>query len=78
MRHAKIIWNPSTREWYCTICGRTVDEATERVVRENMAEYDCLFLYAETSGAHEQEQETVRQIRPTRTEPLIVLSRVAP
>ena len=41
MKHAVIRWNPATREYFCTTCGRTSDAISDADAQERLEQYDC-------------------------------------
>ena len=45
MRHKEIKWNPSTREWFCVICGQTSDHQTEQDARRELEQFECKPSY---------------------------------
>jgi hypothetical protein len=49
MKHTDIRWNPSTREWFCTSCGRTSDAENEQVAQTNLDQYECTVPSIEVS-----------------------------
>jgi hypothetical protein len=30
MRHENAVWNPAAQEWFCTKCGQTLDQISEK------------------------------------------------
>ncbi len=49
MKHTDIRWNPSTREWFCTGCGRTSNVETEHDARTSLDQYECTIPSVEVS-----------------------------
>ena len=49
MKHTDIRWNPSTREWFCTSCGRTSNVETEHDARTSLDQYECTIPSVEVS-----------------------------
>ena len=41
MKHANILWNPATKEWFCTKCGRTSDHANADAAHVELDQYEC-------------------------------------
>jgi hypothetical protein len=41
MKHLDVGWNPATREWYCTRCGRTSDRTSVQDAHIALDQYDC-------------------------------------
>ena len=40
-QHLNIAWNPATKEWFCTKCGRTSDHASENDPHAELDQYEC-------------------------------------
>jgi hypothetical protein len=51
MKHSDLRWNPSTREWFCTSCGRTSNLETEDDAQTSLAQYECTIPTVEVSRA---------------------------
>lgn len=49
MKHTDIRWNPSTREWFCTSCGRASNVETEHEARTSLDQYECTIPSVEVS-----------------------------
>jgi hypothetical protein len=49
MKHKDLRWNPSTREWFCTSCGRTSTVENEHDARANLDQYECTVPSVEAS-----------------------------
>jgi hypothetical protein len=47
MQHPAIRWNPATREWFCTKCGRTSDQVSELYALVELGQHDCEVPSAE-------------------------------
>jgi hypothetical protein len=62
MKHSDLRWNPSTREWFCTSCGRTSDAENEDDARTSLDQYECTIPTVEVSRAVPG-METKRLIR---------------
>ena len=41
MKHVVIRWNPATKEWFCTKCGRTSDLIKEEDARVELDQHNC-------------------------------------
>jgi hypothetical protein len=41
MKHENLIWNPGTREWFCTQCGRTSDHTSLDDAQRELDQYEC-------------------------------------
>ena len=41
MKHLDVRWNPATREWYCTNCGRTSGHTSVQDAHVELDQYDC-------------------------------------
>jgi hypothetical protein len=37
-------WNPELQEWFCSVCGRTSDDALESNARAELDQFDCLLV----------------------------------
>jgi hypothetical protein len=62
MKHAKLIWNLNTKEWFCKTCGRTSDQASADDARVQLDQHECQIPYVEAPGLAPGE-ETVRLIK---------------
>jgi hypothetical protein len=62
MRHANVRWNPGTREWFCTSCGRTSNAIAENDAAQNLDQYECSVPSVE-SPSSAPGTETVQLIR---------------
>jgi hypothetical protein len=51
MRHERLVWNPSTQEWFCTKCGRTSGHASEQDARSELEKRLCHVPSVETPRA---------------------------
>ncbi len=51
MKHLSVRWNPATREWYCTNCGRTSDHTSVQEAHVELDQYDCGLSSVEVSSA---------------------------
>jgi hypothetical protein len=51
MKHSELRWNPSTREWFCTSCGRTSNVENEGDARTSFDQYECTIPTVEISRA---------------------------
>jgi hypothetical protein len=60
--HLHLTWNPGTKEWFCTRCGRTSDHQSIDDARMELDQYDCHVPSANISGTAPG-TETVRLIR---------------
>ena len=49
MKHRDLRWNPSTREWFCTSCGRTSNVENEHDARTSLNQYECTIPSVEVS-----------------------------
>ena len=36
-----MLWNPATKEWFCTKCGRTSDHASADAAHVELDQYEC-------------------------------------
>ena len=41
MKHPNILWNPATKEWFCTKCGRTSDHTNVDAAHVELDQYEC-------------------------------------
>jgi hypothetical protein len=41
MKHENLLWNAATREWFCTRCGRTSDNASVFEAQSALERYEC-------------------------------------
>jgi len=62
MKHAKLIWNLNTKEWFCKACGRTSDQANADDAQVQLDQHECQVPYVEAPGLAPGE-ETVRLIK---------------
>jgi hypothetical protein len=62
MKHLKIMWNPSTGEWFCANCGRTSDHANVHDPHKELDQYECQVPSVENPRAAPG-TETTRLIR---------------
>jgi hypothetical protein len=62
MKHAKLIWNLNTKEWFCKTCGRTSDQANADDARAQLDQHECQVPYVEATELAPGE-ETVRLIK---------------
>jgi hypothetical protein len=62
MMHENIQWNPSTRQWFCTSCGRTSAAKSELAARKDLGQHECTVPFVEASRS-EPGTETKRLIR---------------
>ena len=51
MKHLSVRWNPATREWYCTRCGRTSDHTSVQEAHVELDQYDCQLTSVEVPSA---------------------------
>jgi hypothetical protein len=51
MKHLSVRWNPATREWYCTNCGRTSDHTSVQEAHVELDQYDCQLTSVEVPSA---------------------------
>jgi hypothetical protein len=51
MTHLKVCWNPTTREWYCTRCGRTSDHTSVQEAHVELDQYACQLTSVEAPSA---------------------------
>ena len=49
MKHVDLRWNPSTREWFCTSCGRTTNIEDQDKARAGLDQYECTVPSVEVS-----------------------------
>ena len=61
MKHPNILWNPATKEWFCTKCGRTSDHATMEAAHVELNQYECQISSADPLAA--AGTETTRLIK---------------
>jgi hypothetical protein len=62
MKHQNLIWNPRTREWFCTRCGRTSDYTSVQDAHVELDQYECQVPSVEAPRAAPG-TETTRLIR---------------
>jgi|SRR5690349_3991539 len=62
MEHKNIVWNPGTKQWFCTTCGRTTEGASLEEARSELDQHKCLVPSLDVAGAGPG-METVRLIR---------------
>ena len=62
MDHKNIIWNPGTKQWFCTTCGRTTDGANIEEARAELDKHKCIIPSLDVAGAAPV-IETIRLIR---------------
>jgi hypothetical protein len=62
MKHAKVVWNFNTRQWFCTACGRTSDHIAEPDARVELDLFDCQLPYVEAPEPLPGD-ETIRLIK---------------
>jgi hypothetical protein len=62
MKHKSVRWNPSTRQWFCSSCGRTSDAVDEQEARLALDEFDCNIPSVDTPRSIPG-TETTRLIR---------------
>ena len=48
-QHLNVVWNPGTREWFCTTCGRTSDHASTQEAQVELDEHECRIPSVEVS-----------------------------
>jgi hypothetical protein len=48
-QHLNVAWNPVTKEWFCTKCGRTSDHASADDAQLELDQYECRVPSAEVS-----------------------------
>jgi hypothetical protein len=48
MKHLSIRWNPATREWYCTRCGRISQQTGVQAANAELEQYACELASVET------------------------------
>jgi hypothetical protein len=41
MKHESVRWNPGTRQWFCSSCGRTSNAVNEEEARLKLDEHEC-------------------------------------
>jgi hypothetical protein len=41
MNHENLLWNAATREWFCTRCGRTSNNASVFEAQSALERYEC-------------------------------------
>jgi hypothetical protein len=51
MKHKDRRWNPGTREWFCTNCGRTTNLEDEAQAQANLDQYECTVPSVEVSSS---------------------------
>lgn len=51
MKHSDLRWNPSIREWFCGICGRTSNVENEDDASISLDQYECTIPTVEVSRA---------------------------
>jgi hypothetical protein len=51
MKHLSVRWNPATREWYCTRCGRTSRRTSVLEAHVELDQYDCQLASVEVPSA---------------------------
>jgi hypothetical protein len=62
MKHENLIWNPGTREWFCTKCGHSSDHTTVDDAQGELDQYECQVPSVEVPRAAPG-TETMRLIR---------------
>jgi hypothetical protein len=62
MKHGTLRWNPGTKEWFCTSCGRTSRAADEHDAQVEIEQYDCTVPSVE-GPISAPGTETIRLIR---------------
>jgi hypothetical protein len=62
MTHGNVRWNPVTRQWFCTKCGRTADQSNVDTALEQLDQYECQVPSVEVA-ATAPGTETIRLIR---------------
>jgi hypothetical protein len=62
MKHSHIYWNPATKEWFCTQCGRSSGLASVHDAHEKLDQYECQIPSVESPRAAPG-TETTRLIR---------------
>ena len=48
-QHLNVVWNPGTREWFCTTCGRTSAHASAQEAQVELDEHECRIPSVEVS-----------------------------
>jgi hypothetical protein len=51
MNHENLLWNAATREWYCTRCGRTSNNASVFEAQSALELYECRLPSIKVSNA---------------------------
>ena len=51
MKHAVIRWNPATREYFCTTCGRTSEAISDADAQERLEQFECAIPAVESPRA---------------------------
>jgi hypothetical protein len=49
-KHLKVAWNPGTKEWFCTTCGRASEHASAHEAQVELEEHECRIPSIEVSG----------------------------
>jgi hypothetical protein len=62
MKHPAIKWNPATREYFCTKCGRTTEGVSAEDAQERLEKFECEIPSIDTRSPAPGE-ETVRLMR---------------
>jgi len=73
MKHLSVCWNPATREWYCTRCGRTSDHTSVQEAHVELDQYDCQLTSVDVPSAPPgtatmTDKETLQNETENRTE----------
>lgn len=42
MKHPEILWNPETKEWFCTRCFHTSDHISQQDAELELTQFDCV------------------------------------
>jgi hypothetical protein len=53
LKHADVLWNEETLEWFCAKCGRTSDHIMKEDALVELEQYEC-ELPAPDSGRKSQ------------------------
>lgn len=62
MKHSDPRWNPSTRQWFCAVCGRASERASVKDAQIELEQFECRVPAVEAPRA-EPGTETVRLIK---------------
>jgi hypothetical protein len=74
-QHLNVAWNPGTKEWFCTTCGRTSAHASAQEAQVELDVHECRIPSVEVSPTAPGTKTMRLMKKPYKTAPKLTSDR---